>query len=161
MNAARSSHTNRLRVHALEIFGDGFQQKWFATQFDRSVIEELQVLSGAHSTTSGKKYHIIPPILFPNGSTNKKEVFLNPALVNVSLLFDYLSATSYTQADEQQVLKVVLLGPSSLQGVAGKSSGPKAAGIKWGLREVTPGAIAFAAVMVGLPLTKMYFIHTY
>ena len=159
MNAARSSHTNRLRVHALEIFGDGFQQKWFATQFDRSAIEELQVLSGAYSTTSGKKYRVIPPILFPNGSTNKKEVFLNPALVNVSLLFDYLSATSYT--DEPQVLKVVLFGPSSLHGVAGKASGPKAAGIKWGLREVTPGAIAFAAVMVGIPLTKMHFIHTY
>jgi hypothetical protein len=51
-----------------------------------------------------------------------------------------------------QILKVVLFGPSSLHENPGKISGPKPAGIRWGLREVTPGAIAFAAIMVSVPL---------
>ena len=44
----------------------------------------LQELLGAHMTAKGKKYPLLPPILFPKGSTNKRDVFLNPALVNVS-----------------------------------------------------------------------------
>ena len=86
MSAARSSHTNRLRTHAIEIFGDGFERVWFATRYDRAAIEKLQVLSGAHMTDKGKRYRLLPPILFPDGSNSKKDVFLNPALVRVSVL---------------------------------------------------------------------------
>jgi hypothetical protein len=56
------------------------------------------------------------------------------------------------------VLKVLLFGPSSLQVQEdgnGKTSGPKPAWIKWGLRMVTPGAIAFAAILVNVPSTLM------
>ena len=44
-------------------------------------------------------------------------------------------------------LKVILFGPTSL-GDNKTRSGPKSAGTKWGLRRVTPGAIALAAVLV-------------
>ncbi|KAF9642036.1 hypothetical protein BDM02DRAFT_3080219, partial [Thelephora ganbajun] len=73
------------------------------------------------------KYLLLPLILFPDGSQNKRDVFLNPALV--------------------KVLKVILFGPSSLAD-SGMHSGPKPAGIKWKLCEVTPGAIALAAILV-------------
>ena len=47
----------------------------------------LQKLLGAHVSQEGKKYHVLPPILFPDESQKKKDVFLNPALVRVSLSF--------------------------------------------------------------------------
>ena len=59
------------------------------------------------------------------------------------------------------MLKVILFGPSSIKGVDGKTSGPKPAGIRWGLREVTPGAIAFAAILVSIPLVVMCILFTY
>ena len=49
-----------------------------------------------------------------------------------------------------QVLKVILFGPLSL-GDGGTQSGPKPAGIKWNLSKITPGAIAFAAILVSVP----------
>ncbi|KAF9783984.1 hypothetical protein BJ322DRAFT_988718, partial [Thelephora terrestris] len=70
---------------------------------------------------------LFPPILLPEGSTRMRDVFLNPALINV--------------------LKVIFFGRSSLEG-NGKSSGPTPSGVKWGLSEVTPGTIALAAVIV-------------
>lgn len=48
----------------------------------------------------------------------------------------------------------MLFGPSSIQTKEKTRSGPKAAGTKWGLREVTPGAIAFAAILVRPPPLK-------
>jgi hypothetical protein len=55
----------------------------------------------------------------------------------------------------------VLFGPSSLQEGSGKRSGPKSAGTKWEIREVTPGAIAFAAIMVSVPPVAVHFIYPY
>ena len=151
MGGTRATHINRLRTHAGKIFGPGFEQTWFATKFKRGSVEMLQVVSGAYVTTKGKKYRLLPPILFPKDSEHKKDVFLNPALIKVSLLFYQLTNTRYT--DNAQVLQVILFGPSSLQGgYTGKASGPKPAGAKWGLRKITPGAIAFAAILVNLPL---------
>lgn len=45
----------------------------------------LQALLGANMTSQGKKYPLFPPILFPDELQRKKDVFLNPALVRVSL----------------------------------------------------------------------------
>lgn len=88
MNTARSSHVNRLRHVAGEIFGPGFEQKWFATKFNRGNIGMLQVLSGAYVGPMGKGYRLFAPILFPGGSAKRsKDIFLNPALAKVSVLF--------------------------------------------------------------------------
>jgi hypothetical protein len=80
------THINCVRINAGLIFGPGFEQQWFATKYKRGDVEELQRLSGAYATETGKKNHILPPILFPSGSGNKKDIFLNPALVRVSFL---------------------------------------------------------------------------
>jgi hypothetical protein len=93
MVAARSSHINRLRSHGTLIFGPGFDVEWFPSKFNRGSIEKLQDLLGAHESPVGKKYDFLPPILFPNGSTKKSEVFLNPALVKVRIPSYWASAT--------------------------------------------------------------------
>jgi hypothetical protein len=86
MGTTRTTHINRLWINAGLIFGPGFEQQWFATKYKRGDVEELQRLSGAYATETGKKYCVLPPILFPSGSGNKKDIFLNPALVRVSFL---------------------------------------------------------------------------
>jgi hypothetical protein len=85
MSSGRSSHINRLRNNASVIFGPGFEQHWFPSKFNRGSIEKLQELLGAQMTSKGKKYLLLPPILFPDGSQNKRDVFLNPALIRVSI----------------------------------------------------------------------------
>jgi hypothetical protein len=49
------------------------------------------------------------------------------------------------------VLKVTLFGATSIQ-TNKANTGPKPAGVKWDLSEVTPGAIALAAILVSTPL---------
>jgi hypothetical protein len=44
----------------------------------------LQQLVGADGEGDVKTYRLFPPILFPEGSTRMRDVFLNPALINVS-----------------------------------------------------------------------------
>ena len=44
----------------------------------------------------------------------------------------------------------MLFGPSSLGENATSRSGPKALGTVWQVSEVTPGAIAFAAILVSV-----------
>ena len=55
----------------------------------------LQELLGAYMTAEGKKYALLPPILFPQGSKNPTDIFLNPALVNVSLSFSGVCYLTY------------------------------------------------------------------
>jgi hypothetical protein len=110
-------------------------------------------------SSKGKKYLLLPPILFPQGSESKRDIFLNPAVVRVSGFLQFIHVTRCPE--KTQVLKVMLFGPSSLQPVEtdGKTSGPKPAAIKWGVRRVTAGAIAFAAIIVSAPLTMGHFPH--
>ena len=115
---------------------------------DRATVGVFQELLGVKDTPKGKRYPMLPPILYPAGSgTDPKKLFLNPALVNVRdspgvrLPYDRLIC--------DQILKVVLFGPSSL-GSQKSVSGPIPAGKRWGLKCVTPEAIAFAAILVGL-----------
>jgi hypothetical protein len=93
MSSARSSHINRLRSNGSVIFGPGFEQPWFASKFNRGSIEMFQELIGAHMTSKGKTYLFFPPILFPEGSKSKRDVFLNPALVRVSIFFYWAFTT--------------------------------------------------------------------
>ena len=93
MSTSWSSHVNRLRAHALDIFSPGFEKDWFATHFDCGGIEKLQMLLGTTMTPKGKKYLLLPPILFPDGSKSNKDVFLSLALARVSALLYKLFTT--------------------------------------------------------------------
>ena len=85
MGGRRSTHINRVRTHAARILGPGFQQDWFAPSFDRTSISKLEELAGAQWSAGGKKYNPFPPIFFLNPEIeDKKDLFLNPALIAVS-----------------------------------------------------------------------------
>jgi hypothetical protein len=158
MNGTRSTHLHRIRTHASQILGAGFDQGWFATRYNRESVEKLQTLSGAYMAPDGKKYRLLAPILYPE-TQRSKDIFLNPALIRVGFLFYQVFAVQYP--NKIQMLKVILFGPSSLQGGAGKSSGPRPAGIKWGLSEVTPGAVALAAILVSVAMAATGFARTH
>ena len=58
-----------------------------------------------------------------------------------------------------QVLKVILFGVKSLT-PKGARSGPRPAVVRWGLHEITPGAIALAAILVSMSFpVKAYLVH--
>ena len=85
MSATRSSHIHRLRQWAPTIFAcDGdFKQEWFFVSFNRATLPKFQELLGVTVTSEGKKYPLLPPILFQNGSQDREGLFLNLALVQV------------------------------------------------------------------------------
>jgi hypothetical protein len=93
MTSSRSSHVNRIRGCASIIFGAGFEPDWFASKFNRGSVEKLQELVGARVSSKGKGYLLLPPILYPDGSQNKKDIFLNPALVKASILSNQVFGT--------------------------------------------------------------------
>ena len=96
MTSAHSTHVNRLRNNATLIFGPGFEQEWFPSKTNRGCIKKLQELLGVYETPEGKKYRVLPPILFPYRSDKKGDIFLNPALVKVSTFFYKAFTTRYT-----------------------------------------------------------------
>lgn len=93
MAAARSSHISRLRSTATLIFGPEFDPNWFPSKFDRSSVKELETLLGLKVTPQGKKYPLLPPILFPTPAKNARDIFLNPVLVKVNIFYYYVFAT--------------------------------------------------------------------
>ena len=122
MLSLRSLQINRVRSSASLIFGPGFPQEWFPSQFNRGSVEKLQTLLSPYMTPSGKKYDIFPPVLFPNGSNSRKsDIFLNPALIRASKFYYFVSTTHTNTA---QILKVMLFGPTSLADDKTRS-GPK------------------------------------
>jgi hypothetical protein len=95
MGARRSTHLNRIRTNAGRIFGADFRQEWFVPAFDRTSISMLEELVGAQLVVGGKKYHPFPPIFFLDPKNqNKRDLFLNPALIAVSALSFRLPTTS-------------------------------------------------------------------
>ena len=87
MSAARGSHVHRLRTVASVIFG--FDAKFFTSDFDCSKVTEFQVLLRVKDMPKGKWYPMLPPILFlDGGSANPGQLFLNPALIKVSVYFN-------------------------------------------------------------------------
>jgi len=109
------------------IFGKNFEQEWFQSKFKgRGGIKKLQELVGATEGPNGTKtYRLLPPVLFPEGSTRKQDVFLNPALIKVSDPFSRVLA--FEDTDQAQVLKIIFFGRSSLEN-NGRSSGPTPSG---------------------------------
>ena len=65
------------------IFGNCFEQQWFLSEYDRSTLPEFQKLLGAMATSGGKKYPLLPPVLYLHGLMSKDTLFLNPTLAKV------------------------------------------------------------------------------
>jgi len=87
MGASRSSHIFRLRSIASKIFG--FGADFFDSKYDRSTVPQFQILLGVKDTPKGKRYPLLPPILYPDGfNMDPRQIFLNPALVKVGFCFD-------------------------------------------------------------------------
>ena len=140
------NHVHRLRSSGGLIFG--LDSDFFVIGYDRANLGVFQKLLGVKDTLKGKRYPMLPPILYPvESGMDPKKLFLNPALVNVS---DPPGVRSPCPGlTSVQILKVILFGPSSL-GDPKSVPGPIPAGRKWGLKCITPEAIAFAAILVGL-----------
>lgn len=82
MRTRRSFHVHRLLLHGGIIFG--LSGTYFEAGFDRSTSNECMDLLGVKDTPKGKRYPILPPILYPEGSRNDpKKLFLSPAITRV------------------------------------------------------------------------------
>ncbi|KAG1735251.1 hypothetical protein EDD22DRAFT_787730, partial [Suillus occidentalis] len=123
---ARANEIKKLRGVAGDVFH--LPSKYFTNiNFERATIPEIQQLLGVTSATD-LAYKIFPPVLFPGLKDDKslKTVFGNWELL-------------------ARILKASLRGITSLQGSSG--SGAHTNSLKWSVRQVTPGSIAWAAVI--------------
>jgi hypothetical protein len=81
--AQRHHHIHRIRTVGDAIFG--FKSEYFATAYNRLEVPEFHILLGVKDTPKGRRYPMLPPILYPDGSdTDPKRLFLNPALIKAS-----------------------------------------------------------------------------
>ncbi|KAG2118281.1 hypothetical protein BD769DRAFT_1337912, partial [Suillus cothurnatus] len=125
---ARSSEIKKLRNVAGNIFE--LPSKYFTDiSYDRASVPEIQKLLGVTSATN-PTYTTFPPVLFPNLIEDKslKTVFGNWALL-------------------AQILKAALRGVTSLHQGSSHGGGAHTNSQKWDIRQVTPGSIAWAAVI--------------
>ena len=83
MQGVHGSHIHHICQVGSIIFGNCFEQQWFLSGYSRSMLPEFQKLLGAMATSRGKKYLLLPPVLYPDGSMSKDTLFLNPALAKV------------------------------------------------------------------------------
>ncbi|KAG2150194.1 hypothetical protein BD769DRAFT_1339560, partial [Suillus cothurnatus] len=123
---ARSNEIKKLRGVAGDIFD--LPAKYFANpSFDRASVVEIQKMLGVSGKTQA--YKIFPPLLFPGlqEDTTLKTVFGN------WILF-------------AKILRASLHGVTSLH--QEPCGGSKTNAWKWNFQQVTPGSIAWAAVIV-------------
>ena len=86
MRTSRSAYIHRLRRAGNRIFG--FDTDFFDSKYDHSTVPEFQVLLGVKDTPKGKRYPMLPLILYPEETgMDPKKLFLRPALVRVSVCF--------------------------------------------------------------------------
>ena len=86
MKTFRSTAVNHLRGKGTLIFGSEFDGKWFQTGYNRAGVEEFRRLLGVDSPGS-RQYALFPRIFYPNDDKKAKDIFLNPALLKVSIYF--------------------------------------------------------------------------
>ncbi|KAG1762611.1 hypothetical protein EDD22DRAFT_1026726 [Suillus occidentalis] len=123
---ARSNEIKKLRGIAGDIFE--LPGKYFANaSYDRAAIVDIQKMFGVSGKT--QTYKIFPPLLFPSlqEDTTLKTVFGNWTLF-------------------AKILRASLYGVTSLH--QEPCGGSKTNARKWSLQQVTPGSIAWAAVIV-------------
>ncbi|KAG1838308.1 hypothetical protein F4604DRAFT_1533393, partial [Suillus subluteus] len=123
---ARSNEIKKLRGIAGDIFD--LPGKYFSNaSYDRAEIVEIQKMFGVSGKTQA--YKIFPPLLFPSlqEDTTLKTVFGNWTLF-------------------AKILRASLYGVTSLH--QEPCGGSKTNARKWSFQQVTPGSIAWAAVIV-------------
>ncbi|KAG1902644.1 uncharacterized protein F5891DRAFT_1186295 [Suillus fuscotomentosus] len=124
---ARANEIKKLRGVAGDIFN--LPSKYFtSTSFERATIPKIQQLLGV-SSAANQTYKTFPPILFPG---LKEDMSLKTVFGNWELL--------------ARVLKASLRGVTSLHHRS-SGGGAHTNALKWSVHQITPGAIAWAAVI--------------
>ncbi|KAG1842599.1 hypothetical protein F4604DRAFT_1542662, partial [Suillus subluteus] len=124
---ARANEIKKLQGVAGDIFD--LPSKYFTnTSYDRANVPEIQRLLGVTSSTN-LAYKTFPPVLFPE---LKEDQSLKTVFGNWLLL--------------ARILKASLCGITSLH-YASSGGGAHTNSMKWSVRQVTPGCIAWAAVL--------------
>ncbi|THH17153.1 hypothetical protein EUX98_g9180, partial [Antrodiella citrinella] len=93
---------------------------WFEHKYDRSTVDEFQKL-----LLVDRNYVRYCPLLYPDFKKDQRWIFDNIIL--------------------KRILKLIMFGPSSLS--RSKVAKPKTNAILWGVSSITPGMIAFAAIV--------------
>ncbi|KAM6499900.1 hypothetical protein JOM56_005408 [Amanita muscaria] len=101
----------------------GISNAVFSAKYDRSTVPEFQRLL----CDKNGKYDLWSLLLFPNHTHKMAEAFMARELAIV--------------------LRVILFGLSATSDSKRRTAGPKPLGVIWGVQQVTPGAIATAAVL--------------
>jgi len=142
---AHSSEIKKLWNVASNIFE--LPSKYFTDiSYDHASVPEIQKLLGVMSATN-LTYTTFPPVLFPNLIEDKS---LKTVFGNWALLAQVRQSFSSCSHDSQlsQILKVALHGVTSLHQGSSHGGGAHTNSQKWDIRQVTPGSIAWAAVIV-------------
>ncbi|KAG1843287.1 hypothetical protein DFJ58DRAFT_665430, partial [Suillus subalutaceus] len=125
---AHANEIKKLRGVAGDIFD--LPSKYFTnTNFERATTPEIQQLLGVSSATN-QTYKTFPPVLFPG---LKEDGSLKTVFGNWELL--------------ARVLKASLHGVTSLHHRSSGGGGAHTNALKWSVHQITPGAIAWAAVI--------------
>ncbi|KAF9790700.1 hypothetical protein BJ322DRAFT_988395, partial [Thelephora terrestris] len=98
----------------------------YSTNYDRSTVPVFVHLLKSHKKPNDL-YAMYPRVLFTNYEVSDAELFGSAAILNI--------------------LKAMLLGPTSVGSKSTQRSGPKGNAHSWGLRSITPGSLAMAAVV--------------
>jgi hypothetical protein len=139
---------DNVRSHAFNIFRLSSNPECYKTAYDRSTTPEFVDLL-KNPKKPDKAFPPHPRVLFTNYEVVDKELFGSVAIQNVCRLHPR-PFSRHSQLLEQ-ILKMILLGPSSLDSTSTVRSGPKGYAHQWELKSVTPGSIAMAAVVVQIP----------
>lgn len=146
----RSALIDSVRKSAVEIFSIDSVTKLqcYSANHDRSQIPEIvNLLKNPNKPDS--EYALHPRVLFTNYEVVELELFGSSALLKAGLsCFVDFNCCLWSP---QQILKVVLLGQSSLDPSFARRPGPKGYAHQWEMTSVTPGCIAMAAVVVSGP----------
>ncbi|KAJ2983015.1 hypothetical protein NUW54_g10677 [Trametes sanguinea] len=140
----RSNAVRSVRSNAAQIFS--IRADWVTRH--TTVIDKayepilLQYLKFDHSNPTSA-YDVFPPLLYPGFIKDPAATFRVPHLL--------------------KICKVLLFGPASIQGEEGDSNGkkrkkqwtgPPPNAVLWGLAHVTPGLIAYAAILATFVLSS-------
>ncbi|EIW74928.1 hypothetical protein CONPUDRAFT_159699 [Coniophora puteana RWD-64-598 SS2] len=132
MDKVRSTEIHKVRGRAVTVLGiPGAQETWFSTKFKgREDVPQLRDMLGVpRDAKKPFKYKLWAPILFTDGVVRMSTPFSN---------WEPLA----------KVLKVILWGPTSLDHSGPPIGGPHRNARLWNATHSTPGAFAFAAIIV-------------
>jgi len=121
--------------------------RWSASSFDRNT-EDFQVF--LKFDIADKSYPTLPPILYPGLRKDPSKVFRNrigPEVCNLPGL-----STKHLYLLVAQFMRGILFGKDSIstENSQARANLSGTIGISWGIKNTTPGLIAFAFIAVRL-----------